>query len=222
MNGYGSHAFTWVNAMGEAFYVKYHLKPSRAPLHRDSDGKAQAADDPDFRMRDLCESIADGQEATWRLEMQIMPVDEAEDYRFNPVRPDQGVAPWRPPAGDDRAHGAQPQPREPLRRGGAGRVRAGQHGPGIEPSPDKMLLGRLFSYPDTHRHRIGPNFLQLSINQPRVPVNSYNKDGAIRYRHSADQPVTRRTAMAAQRPTRSATASPAMPPSATPAPASTA
>jgi catalase len=40
---------------------------------------------------------------------------------------------------------------------------------GIEPSPDKMLLGRLFSYPDTHRHRIGPNYLQLPINQPKVP-----------------------------------------------------
>jgi catalase len=61
--------------------------------------------------------------------------------------------------------------------------------PGIGPSPDKMLLGRLFSYPDTHRHRIGVNYLQLPINQPRVDVHSYNKDGAMRYHHSGDQPV---------------------------------
>jgi catalase len=60
--------------------------------------------------------------------------------------------------------------------------------PGIGPSPDKMLLGRLFSYPDTHRHRIGTNYLQLPINAPRVPVNSYNKDGAMAYR-SAPDPV---------------------------------
>jgi catalase len=61
--------------------------------------------------------------------------------------------------------------------------------PGIGPSPDKMLLGRLFSYPDTHRHRIGVNYLQLPINRPRVEVHSYKKDGAMRYQHSGDQPV---------------------------------
>ena len=60
---------------------------------------------------------------------------------------------------------------------------------GIGPSPDKMLLGPLFSYPDTHRHRIGTNYLQLPINQPKAAVNSYNKDGAMRYQHSGDTPV---------------------------------
>ena len=61
--------------------------------------------------------------------------------------------------------------------------------PGIGPSPDRMLLGRLFSYPDTHRHRIGTNYLQLPINQPRAAVDSYNKDGAMRFRHGGAQPV---------------------------------
>jgi catalase len=61
--------------------------------------------------------------------------------------------------------------------------------PGIAPSPDKMLQGRLFSYPDTHRHRIGTNYLQLPVNQPISPVHSYNKDGAMRYNHAGDQPV---------------------------------
>jgi catalase len=60
--------------------------------------------------------------------------------------------------------------------------------PGIGPSPDKMLLGRLFSYPDTHRYRIGPNYLHLPINQPKSPVHSYNKDGAMAYT-SAPDPV---------------------------------
>ena len=60
--------------------------------------------------------------------------------------------------------------------------------PGIGPSPDKMLLGRLFSYPDTHRYRIGPNYLQLPINRPQCPVHSYNKDGAMRF-HNPGDPV---------------------------------
>src|SRR5664280_1650594 len=58
--------------------------------------------------------------------------------------------------------------------------------PGIGPSPDKMLLGRLFSYPDTHRYRIGPNYLQLPVNAPKSGVHSYNKDGAMRYANPGD------------------------------------
>ena len=61
--------------------------------------------------------------------------------------------------------------------------------PGIGPSPDKMLLGRMFSYPDAHRYRIGPNYLQLPVNQPKASVNSYNFDGPMRYEHSGDQPT---------------------------------
>lgn len=53
--------------------------------------------------------------------------------------------------------------------------------PGIAASPDKMLLGRLFSYPDAHRYRIGPNYMQLPVNAPKAPVHSYAKDGAMRY-----------------------------------------
>lgn len=52
-----------------------------------------------------------------------------------------------------------------------------------------MLLGRLFSYTDTHRYRIGTNYLQLPVNAPNVEVHSYNKDGQMRYRHNGAQPV---------------------------------
>jgi len=56
-------------------------------------------------------------------------------------------------------------------------------------SPDKMLLGRMFSYPDTHRYRIGTNYLQLPVNAPKSELHSYNKDGSMRYRHNGNQPV---------------------------------
>ena len=61
--------------------------------------------------------------------------------------------------------------------------------PGIGLSPDKMLMGRVFSYHDTHLHRIGANYEQLPINAPRSPVHSYNKDGAMRFRGAGSQPV---------------------------------
>jgi catalase len=61
--------------------------------------------------------------------------------------------------------------------------------PGTGLSPDKMLMGRVFSYHDTHLHRIGPNYEQLPINAPKVEVHSYNKDAAMTYRHAGAQPV---------------------------------
>ena len=61
--------------------------------------------------------------------------------------------------------------------------------PGIGLSPDKMLMGRIFSYHDTHLHRIGANYEQLPINSPKVAVHSYNKDGPMTYHHAGDQPV---------------------------------
>ena len=64
--------------------------------------------------------------------------------------------------------------------------------PGIGPCPDKMLQGRLFSYPDAHRYRIGTNYLQLPVNRPKSPVHSYNKDGAMRTSTPATR-CTRRT-----------------------------
>ena len=61
--------------------------------------------------------------------------------------------------------------------------------PGIGLSPDKMLMGRIFSYHDTHLHRIGANYEQLPINSPKAPVHSYNQDGPMTFHHSGDQPV---------------------------------
>jgi catalase len=61
--------------------------------------------------------------------------------------------------------------------------------PGTGLSPDKMLMGRIFSYHDTHLHRLGPNYQQLPINAPRSPVHSYNKDGPMTYRHAGAQPT---------------------------------
>ena len=61
--------------------------------------------------------------------------------------------------------------------------------PGIGFSPDKMLLGRVFAYADTHRYRIGPNYLQLPVNAPQVEVNTYEFDGPMRYAYNPGQPV---------------------------------
>jgi catalase len=190
MNGYGSHTFLWENGSGAKFWVKYHFKTVQGiETFTDAEAKQMVAEEPDFHIRDLHDSIANGDAPEWRLEMQIMPFEEAADYRFNPF---DLTKVW--PHGDyppitigrlvlDRNPEHYFAEVEQAAFEPANMVR------GIGPSPDKMLLGRLFSYPDTHRHRIGTNYLQLPINQPLAEVHSYNKDGAMRYRHSGNQPV---------------------------------
>jgi catalase len=184
------HTFLWENEGGEKFWVKYHFKTVQgAENFTDAEAKALVADEPDFHIRDLSDSIARADAPEWRLEMQIMPFADAADYRFNPfdltkVWPHSDYEPIQvgrmvldrnPENYFAEVEQAAFEPANMVR--------------GIGPSPDKMLLGRLFSYPDTHRHRIGTNYLQLPINAPKVPVHSYNKDGAMRYRHNGNQPV---------------------------------
>jgi catalase len=115
-----------------------------------------------------------------------MPFDEATDYRFNPF---DLTKVW--------PHGDYPpitigkitlnrNPENYFAEIEQAAFEPANFVPGIGPSPDKMLQGRLFSYPDTHRHRIGTNYLQLPVNRPKSPVHSYNKDGAMRHTNPGD------------------------------------
>jgi catalase len=190
MNGYGSHTFLWVNADGERFWVKYHFKTGQGIQNlTDGEAKAMTAEDPDYHRRDLRESIRRGDHPAWRLEMQIMPFDDAATYRFNPfdltkVWPHEDY----PPITIGRFV-LDRNPENFFAEIEQAAFEPSNMVPGIGPSPDKMLLGRLFSYHDTHLYRIGTNYQQLPVNRPVSDVHGYNKDGAMRYAHDGDQPV---------------------------------
>jgi catalase len=190
MNGYGSHTFMWINAAGEKFWVKYHFKTDQGiATFTAAEAAAMASEDPDLHIRDLFTAIERGDHPSWTLEMQIMPFAEAASYRFNPfdltkVWPHADY----PPIKIGRLV-LNRNPENYFAEVEQAAFEPANMVPGIGPSPDKMLLGRLFSYPDTHRYRIGTNYLQLPINQPRAEVHSYNKDGSMRYRHNGTQPV---------------------------------
>ncbi len=190
MNGYSSHTYLWENEGGEKFWVKYHFKTDQGIENfTEEQGQAMAAEDPDFHRFDLWNAIEDGDYPSWTLNMQVMPFEDAADYRFNPfdltkvwphedyplIEVGRMVLDRNPDNFFAQIEQAAFEPANMV--------------PGIGPSPDKMLLGRMFSYPDTHRYRIGPNYLQLPVNQPKVEVNSYNFDGPMRYHHSGDQPT---------------------------------
>ena len=187
MNGYGSHTFLWYNAAGEKFWVKYHIKTDQGVENFNAaDAGALMAVDADYHLRDLYHAIKGGDHPSWTVRVQVMPFEEAADYRFNPFDLTK-VWPHRdyPPITIGKIT---------LNRNAENYFAEIEQAafepanfvPGIGPSPDKMLQGRLFSYPDTHRYRIGPNYLQLPVNRPKSPVHSYNKDGAMRYSNPGD------------------------------------
>src|SRR6202165_5556441 len=190
MNGYSSHTFMWVNARSEKFWVKYHFKTEQGiEYFTDADAKAMTAEDPDYHRRDLREAIQKKDYPVWRLEMQIMPFEDAANYRFNPfdltkVWPHSDY----PPIAIGRLV-LDRNPENFFAEIEQASFEPSNMVPGIGPSPDKMLVGRIFSYHDTHLHRIGANYEQLPINAPKVEVHSYNKEGPMTYRHAGAQPV---------------------------------
>jgi catalase len=190
MNGYSSHTYSMINEKGERYWVKYHFKTVQGVENfTGAEAKAMSAEDPDFHRRDLFESIKNGDAPEWRLEVQVMPFEEAADYRFNPfditkVWPHADY----PPIQVGRMVLDQ-NPTNFFAEVEQAAFSPANLVPGTGLSPDKMLMGRVFSYHDTHLHRIGPNYEQLPINAPKVDVHSYNKDAAMTYRNPGNQPV---------------------------------
>src|SRR5438094_3588773 len=136
--------------------------------------------DPDYAQRDLFNAIAKGDFPKWRVCVQIMPEKEAETYHINPF---DLTKVW--PHGD-----------YPLIEVGVVELNRNAENffaeveqaafnpanivPGISFSPDKMLQGRLFSYGDAQRYRLGVNHSQIPVNAPKCPFHSYHRDGAMR------------------------------------------
>lgn len=182
MHGFGSHTFKWVNADGAACWVKYHFKTETGIANLTADEAAAVhAKDPDHATRDLFEHIRSGGVAAWKAYVQIMPIEAAETYRYDPF---DVTKVWR----------YQDYPLIPIGRLVLDRnpdnffadieqaaFSPSSFVPGIEPSPDKLLQGRLFSYPDTQRHRLGANYAQIPVNCPHATkAANYQRDGQMR------------------------------------------
>jgi catalase len=187
MDGFSSHTYMWVNAAGEKFWVKYHFKTDQGiETLTQAEADRMAGVDADYHRRDLFNSIKAGDFPSWTLKMQIMPFEEAKTYRFNPF---DLTKVW--PHGDYPLIevGKLTLDRNPTDFHTEIEQAAFEPNnlvPGIGLSPDKMLLGRGFSYSDAHRARLGANYKQIPVNRPKSPVHSYSKDGAMRVENVSD------------------------------------
>ncbi|WP_031520407.1 catalase [Streptomyces sp. NRRL F-5123] len=182
MNGYGSHTYMWINGAGEKFWVKYHFKTDQGiDFLTQADADALAGENADAHRQDLWEAIARGDHPSWTLKVQVMPFEDAADYRFNPFDLTKVWPQGDYPLVEVGRMTLDENPEDYFVHIEQAAFEPSNMVPGVGPSPDKMLLGRLFSYPDTHRYRIGPNYAQLPPNRPHVPVHSYAKDGPMRF-----------------------------------------
>jgi catalase len=182
MNGFSSHTYKWYNDKGEYFWVQYHFKTDQGikNLTREEAEKLSGTD-PDHATRDLYEAIERGDYPSWTLEMQIMTPEQAENYRFDilditkvwphgdfpPIKIGKLVLNRNPANYFAEVEQAAFSPANLV--------------PGIGISPDKMLQARVFSYHDTHIHRLGPNYHLIPVNTPKhSPETNYQRDGFMR------------------------------------------
>ncbi|NGQ96587.1 catalase [Brevibacillus sp. SYP-B805] len=178
MDGFGVHAFKWVNQAGDVVYVKYHWKTNQGvKTFTAEEAQVVGGQNASHATQDLYEAIDRGDYPSWELFVQILQPDEMDRFPFDPLDPTKV---W-------------PEDELPLIRVGQMILNRNPQNyfaeveqsafapsalvPGIEASEDKLLQGRLFSYPDTQRHRLGPNYLQIPVNCPYAPVRNHQRDG---------------------------------------------
>jgi catalase len=181
MDGFGSHTFQWVNADGQAVWVKYHFKTDQGIECLDSSEAAELAGlNPDSHQLDLVEAIERGEFPSWTVSVQVMTPEQAA---ASPVNPFDLTKVW-----SQKEYPLHEVGRLTLDRNADnyfGDVEQsgfdpGNFVPGIGPSPDKMLQGRLFAYGDAHRYRLGINHTQLPVNSPHAAeVHNYGRDGLM-------------------------------------------
>lgn len=189
MHGFGSHTFSMVNAGGERHWVKYHFRSDQGIENFNQDeGDQMCAEDLDFHRRDLREAIDSGDHPSWTLSVQVMPFEDAADYRFNPFDLTKVWPKDDYPLIEVGRMTLNRNPEHFFTEVEQSSFSPANLVPGLGLSPDKMLMGRIFSYHDTHLHRVGANYEQLPINRPRCPVHSYNQDAPMAYENSGDQP----------------------------------
>ncbi len=182
MNGYSSHTFKWYNDKGDYFWVQYHFKTDQGIKNLTREEATRiSGENPDHATQDLYEAIERGDYPSWTLEMQILTPEQAEDFRWDifditKVWPHGEVPPIK--------IGKLVLNRNPVNYFAEVEQAAFSPGnlvPGIAASPDKMLQARLFSYHDTHVHRLGPNYHLIPVNAPKyAPENSYQRDSFMR------------------------------------------
>lgn len=181
MDGFGSHTMSMINDEGERIWVKFHFKTEQGIENfTDEEATKMKGEDPDHAQRDLVESIENGDFPRWKLKIQVMTDEQAKNFRWNPF---DLTKVW--PHGDFPLIEVGTMELNEVPANYFAQVEQSAFAPahvvpGISYSPDKMLQGRLLSYPDAHRYRLGVNYEQIPVNRCPYATRNYERDGFMR------------------------------------------
>jgi catalase len=181
MHGFGSHTFSFINAGNERHWVKFHLRCQQGIKNlSDEEAEALVGRDRESHQRDLFESIEKGDFPRWTMFIQLMPEKDAAQCRYNPFDLTK-VWPHKDyPLMEVGILELNRNPENYFAEVEQSAFNPANIVPGIGFSPDKMLQGRLFSYGDAQRYRLGVNHHLIPVNAARCPFHSYHRDGAMR------------------------------------------
>jgi catalase len=182
MNGYGSHTFSLINAKNELFYVKWHFKTKQGIKNfTREEADHMKSVDMDHSQNDLFHAIEKGDFPKWKVQIQIMPEADAQTYHINPFDLTKVWPHADYPVIEVGELELNRNPENYFAEVEQAAFDPKNVVPGMGFSPDKMLQGRLISYPDAHRYRIGVNYNLLPVNEPKCPFSTYNRDGSMRF-----------------------------------------
>ncbi len=182
MNGYGSHTYSLINAKDERFWVKFHLKTIQGIKNLSAkEATVLAGTNPDYATQDLYEAIENKNFPQWKMSIQVMPEIDAQNYSINPFDVTKIWPHSDYPLIEVGILELNSNPKNYFAEVEQSAFSPSNKVPGIGFSLDKMLQGRLFSYPDTQRYRLGVNYNSLPINKPDVEVNNGYRNGSSRF-----------------------------------------
>lgn len=190
MHGFGSHTFSMINAKNERVWVKFHLVCQQGIKNlTDAEAEAIIAKDRESNQRDLYESIERGDYPKWKMYIQVMTEEQANNMPYNPFDLTKVWYKKDFPLIEVGYFELNRNPENYFAEVEQAAFNPANVVPGIGFSPDKMLQGRLFSYGDAQRYRLGVNHHQIPVNAPRCPVNSYHRDGQMRVNNNAGSTI---------------------------------
>ncbi|MBA6411995.1 catalase [Parahaliea sp. F7430] len=181
MHGFGSHTFSFINADNERYWVKFHFKTQQGIKNlSDQEAAELVGRDRESSQRDLYEAIENKDFPRWTMYVQIMPEAEAATVPYHPFDLTKVWPKADYPLMEVGYFELNKNPENYFADVEQAAFNPAHIVPGIGFSPDRMLQGRLFSYGDAQRYRLGVNHSQIPVNTPRCPYHSYHRDGAMR------------------------------------------
>ncbi len=181
MHGFGSHTFSFWNANGERFWVKFHLVTQQGIRnHTDAEATRLMGENPDSSTEDLHDAIGRGEFPHWTMKVQVMPERDADTYKWHPFDLTKVWPHADYPLIEVGTMELNRNPENYFAEVEQAAFEPSNVVPGIGFSPDKVLQARVLSYSDAHRYRIGANYHQVPVNRPLASAATYNRDGILR------------------------------------------